>query len=47
MDVDLSQGDRIGQVVFSELSTPSEKGYQERSGNYQGKRGITEYIKRE
>ena len=39
--VDLSIGDRFAQVVFEELRSPPAKAYRERSGNYQGQRGIT------
>jgi len=34
-------GDRFAQVIFEELTSPPKKSYQERSGNYQGQRGIT------
>jgi len=34
-------GDRFAQVVFERLGAPARKGYGERSGNYQGQRGIT------
>jgi dCTP deaminase len=34
-------GDRFAQVVFEELSSRARKAYDERSGNYQGQRGIT------
>ena len=34
-------GDRFAQVVFEELSSRARKAYSERSGNYQGQRGIT------
>ena len=34
-------GDRFAQVVFEELSSRAHKEYGERSGNYQGQRGIT------
>jgi len=34
-------GDRFAQVVFIETSSPSQRDYGKRSGNYQGQRGIT------
>ncbi|MBN1677122.1 MAG: dCTP deaminase [Candidatus Thermoplasmatota archaeon] len=34
-------GERFAQVVFSELRSPAEKTYKERSGNYFGQRGVT------
>jgi len=37
----MSAGDRFAQIVFIRMLTPSEKGYGERSGNYQDQRGIT------
>lgn len=39
--VEVPIGDRFAQVVFMTLSSPSQKDYGERSGNYQGQRGIT------
>lgn len=39
--VELTIGDRFAQVVFEELRSPPAKSYKERSGNYQGQRGIT------
>ena len=33
-------GDRFCQIVFEWLDTASEKTYDERSGNYQGQRGV-------
>lgn len=39
--VEVRVGERFAQVVFIPLRTPSEKGYGNRSGNYQGQRGIT------
>jgi dCTP deaminase len=39
--VDVPIGDRFAQVVFEELRSPPKKSYEERSGNYQGQRGIT------
>lgn len=39
--LNISIGDRFAQIVFVRMLSPSEKGYQERSGNYQDQRGIT------
>ncbi len=39
--VEVRIGDRFAQVVFEEMRSPPEKSYRERSGNYQGQRGIT------
>jgi len=39
--VEIAIGDRFAQVVFEELRSPPKKAYKERSGNYQGQRGIT------
>ncbi|HJX04803.1 MAG TPA: dCTP deaminase [Thermoplasmata archaeon] len=39
--VEVPIGDRFAQVIFEELASPSKKSYGERSGNYQGQRGIT------
>ncbi|MGD9963077.1 MAG: dCTP deaminase [Thermoplasmata archaeon] len=39
--VEIPIGDRFAQVVFEELKSPPLKTYRERSGNYQGQRGIT------
>jgi dCTP deaminase len=39
--VDVPIGERFAQVVFEELRSPPRKSYEERSGNYQGQRGIT------
>lgn len=39
--VEVPIGDRFAQVVFEELRSPPAKSYKERSGNYQGQRGIT------
>ncbi len=39
--VELKIGDRFAQVVFEELSSTPRKSYDQRSGNYQGQRGIT------
>lgn len=34
-------GDRFCQIAFEKLHSPPERLYQERSGNYQGQRGVT------
>jgi dCTP deaminase len=34
-------GARFAQIVFVRMQSASEKGYEERSGNYQDQRGIT------
>lgn len=34
-------GDRFCQIAFERLTSPPLKMYKERSGNYQGQRGIT------
>jgi len=39
--VEVPIGERFAQVIFEELTSPSTKSYAERSGNYQGQRGIT------
>jgi len=39
--VEIPIGERFAQVVFEELKNSPEKCYKERSGNYQGQRGIT------
>ena len=39
--VEVPIGERFAQVVFEELRSPPSKSYKERSGNYQGQRGIT------
>jgi dCTP deaminase len=39
--VDVPIGERFAQVVFEELRSPPKKSYEQRSGNYQGQRGIT------
>ena len=33
-------GQRFAQIVFERLDAPSEKAYAQRSGNYQGQRGV-------
>src|SRR4030042_2896571 len=40
-NLSVSAGERFAQVVFEELKSPPVKTYRERSGNYQGQRGIT------
>ena len=40
VDVVIPIGDRFAQIVFEWLDAPSEKVYAERSGNYQGQRGV-------
>jgi dCTP deaminase len=37
----ISTGQKFAQIVFMSMLSPSEKGYGERSGNYQDQRGIT------
>ena len=39
--IEVPIGDRFAQVIFEELSSTPKKSYVERSGNYQGQRGIT------
>ncbi len=39
-EVEISVGDTFAQMVFHRLSRGSEKDYSERSGNYQGQRGV-------
>jgi len=39
--VDVPVGEKFAQVIFEELASPPTKSYAERSGNYQGQRGIT------
>jgi len=39
--VEVPIGERFAQVVFEELRSAPAKSYKERSGNYQGQRGIT------
>ncbi len=34
-------GERFCQMVFETLCAPAEKAYSERSGNYQGQKGVT------
>ncbi len=37
----INKGDRIAQIVFHRMESVPEKTYSQRSGNYQGSRGIT------
>jgi len=37
----IGTGQKFAQMVFMRMLSPSEKGYGERSGNYQDQRGIT------
>ena len=39
-DVVIPIGQRFAQIVFERLDSPSEKVYAQRSGNYQGQRGV-------
>jgi len=39
--VDVAVGERFAQVIFEELTSTPTRSYAERSGNYQGQRGIT------
>lgn len=39
--VEIPVGDRFCQIAFEVLSSPPEKTYKERSGNYHGQRGVT------
>lgn len=39
--VELLIGERFAQVVFEELKSPPMRSYVQRSGNYQGQKGIT------
>lgn len=39
--VTLSAGERFAQLVFERLSSMPSAGYAEKSGNYQGQKGIT------
>jgi dCTP deaminase len=42
----MATGERFAQIVFMRMLSPSEKGYEERSGNYQDQRGITLEVKK-
>lgn len=37
----LKMGERIAQIIFDRLDSKPSKSYAERSGNYQGSRGVT------
>lgn len=39
-DLEMPIGETFAQLVFIELDSDSEKSYEERSGNYQGQKGI-------
>lgn len=39
--LELKTGDRIAQIIFDRLESKPVKSYAERSGNYQGSRGVT------
>lgn len=39
--VEIPIGERYCQIVFDRMSSPSEKSYAKRSGNYQGQTGVT------
>ena len=39
-EVAIPIGQRFAQIVFERLDAPSEKAYAQRSGNYQGQRGV-------
>ncbi|MDR3282602.1 MAG: dCTP deaminase [Candidatus Methanoplasma sp.] len=39
--VELPVGERFCQMVFETLTSPTEKDYAKRSGNYQGQTGVT------
>ena len=39
--LELTLGDRFAQVVFLTLDTPASATYEQRSGTYQGQRGVT------
>lgn len=41
--VEISTGERFAQIVFFELNNAAEKGYDERSGNYQNQKNIVLY----
>ncbi len=40
-ELKINRGDRIAQIVFHRMESLPEKSYSQRSGNYQGSRGIT------
>lgn len=39
--IEMAIGNRFAQIVFVRMRSAPEKGYEERSGNYQDQRGIT------
>ncbi len=39
-EVSIPVGERFAQIVFERLDSPSSKAYSERSGKYQGQRGV-------
>jgi dCTP deaminase len=41
MDMEIHVGSRIAQIIFLELSSPSDQGYPQRSGSFQGQVGVT------
>ncbi len=43
-ELTISAGERIVQIVFEKLCSRSKRSYPERSGNYHGSRGITEWL---
>ena len=38
--LELPVGERFAQIVFEDLTSPAEKVYEQRSGNYQDQRGV-------
>lgn len=40
-DVEIPVGDRFCQIVLEDLKSPPQAAYSEKSGNYQGQRGVT------
>jgi len=40
-EVEIPIGERYCQIVFQTMTSPSEKSYAKRSGNYQGQTGVT------
>ncbi|MDG6220797.1 MAG: dCTP deaminase, partial [Candidatus Thermoplasmatota archaeon] len=39
--IEMPIGQRFAQIVFHRLSEDAEAGYEKRSGNYQGQKGVT------